>query len=101
MKRHLTFIYFLQLIVSLALIVGDCSVHNNTFSKNLNPTQKECPNQANHLADSNMGSFEDEEVATASKAKIYKLFPLLGLIPSLDASFKSHFTTVIWQPPRL
>jgi hypothetical protein len=82
------------------MIVGDCFIQNDTYSGNLNPIHKECSNQSNLLVDSNMGSFEDEEVASVSKAKSDKLCPFLGLIPSSDTSFNSYFATSIWQPPR-
>jgi hypothetical protein len=101
MKQHLTFTYFLLLIVSLVLILGDCPIHKGTISKNLTPIHKECSNQSDLLADSHLGSFEDEEVATVSKAKSYKSCPYIGLIAFSGISFKSFFTTNIWQPPKL
>lgn len=100
MKLPQTFLFLLLTIISLVLIVGDCSVHSDTFSKRFNPINKECTSPSDLLADSNMGSFEDDEAATVSKTKSSRHCPFLGLIPTSDASFNSYFTTSIWQPPR-
>jgi hypothetical protein len=101
MKQNLAFTYLLLTIVSLVLTVGDSFVPNDTFSKHLYPINKECSAPTDLLVDSHMGSIEDEEIATVSKAKSCRYCPFLGLVPPSDTAFNSYFSTDIWQPPKL
>jgi hypothetical protein len=100
MKAALMQTHFLFIVLSLSLILADCSFIGNAFTHHLTSTQRECSDISGNIAHSGSVCFEDEVFMNDIKVKPTIFLGCIELVPNLTVNFKSHYITSIWQPPK-